>query len=53
VTRLKPATDTVDGLHPNAQGGAKLGNAIGHVLSLLGGHPANEVELQHGFDAVY
>ena len=48
-----PAADTVDGLHPNDAGAALLGSAIGNVLGTLGGHPANEVELQHGFDAAF
>jgi hypothetical protein len=48
-----PNVDTVDHLHPNALGAALIGNAVGNVLGTLGGHPANEVELQHGFDAAW
>jgi lysophospholipase L1-like esterase len=50
---FNPDVDTVDHLHPNALGAALIGNAVGNVIGTLGGHPANEVELQHGFDAAY
>ena len=50
---FNPNVDTVDHLHPNALGASLIGNAIGNVLGTFGGHPANEVELQHGFDAAY